>query len=135
MGVVENLKDVADLVKKAGEIELYKKISAAEDEVRELTREKRRFEDRVEELERVLRFKEEIVFRAPFYYLKEGDQTPYCAACWETASSRQAVHVVLQFDNEEQTAWVCPTCKHGYHVRKGNRQRLETGSHTGGTWS
>jgi hypothetical protein len=30
MGVVENLKDVADLVKKAGEIDLYKKISAAE---------------------------------------------------------------------------------------------------------
>jgi hypothetical protein len=39
MGVVENLKDVAELVKKAREIELYKKISAAEDEVREIARE------------------------------------------------------------------------------------------------
>src|SRR4029077_5372447 len=98
MGVVENLKDAADLVKKAGQIELYKKISAAEDEVRELTREKRRLEDRVEELERALRFKEETGFRAPFYYLKEGgDQTPYCPRCWE--KDKRAVHVVLQFDN------------------------------------
>jgi hypothetical protein len=64
MGVVENLKNVADLVKKAGEIDLYKKISAAEDEVRELTRDKRRLEDKVEELERTLRSKE---FKAPFY--------------------------------------------------------------------
>lgn len=120
MGVVENLKDVADLVKKAGEIELYKKISAAEDEVRELTRDKRRLEDRVEELERALTFKEQTVFRAPFYYSKEGDQTPYCAHCLE--KSKHAVHVVLQFDNEEHTRWDCPACKYEYLIKKGGSQ-------------
>ena len=94
MGVLENLKDVADLVKKAGEIELYKKISAAEDEVRELTREKRRLEDKVEELERAFRFQQEVVFKAPFYYLKEGDQTPYCPRCLE--KDKHPIHLVLK---------------------------------------
>jgi hypothetical protein len=121
MGVVENLKDIADLVKKAGEVDLYKKISAAEDEVRELTRDKRRLEDRVEELDRALRFKEETVFKAPFYFLKEGEQTPYCAHCWE--KSKQAVHVVFQFDNEERTRWDCPGCKQMYLIEKPGRSR------------
>jgi hypothetical protein len=88
MGVVENLKDAADLLRKAGQIELYKQISAAEDEVRELAREKRRIEDRVEELERALRFKEETVFKAPFYYLKQGDQTPYCPTAGRSTGKR-----------------------------------------------
>ena len=39
MGVIENLKDLGELVKKAGQIELYKQIVAAEDEARELNRE------------------------------------------------------------------------------------------------
>jgi hypothetical protein len=122
MGVVENLKDVAELVKKAGEIELYKKISAAEDEVREITREKRRLEDRVEELAHALRFKEETVFKVPFYYLKQGDQTPYCPRCWE--KDKHAVHVIFHFDNEERTRWDCPECKQMYLVEKlGSSQR------------
>jgi hypothetical protein len=114
MGVVENLRDAADLLRKAGQIELYKQISAAEDEVRELTRDKRRLEDRVEELERALRFKEETTFKAPFYYLREGDQTPYCAHCWE--KEKIAIHVVFKFDNQESTRWDCPACKHMYLI-------------------
>jgi hypothetical protein len=116
MGVVENLKDVAELVKKAGEIELYKKISAAEDEVREITRAKRRLEDRVEELEHALRFKEETAFKAPFYYLKEGDQTPYCPRCWE--KDRHAVHVVHYGEDSEDVRWDCPDCKQMYLIKK-----------------
>jgi hypothetical protein len=104
MGVVENLKDVADLVKKAGEIELYKKISAAEDEVRELTREKRRLEDRVEELERALKLKNTMKFKAPLYY-QEGDEVPFCPACYE--KDGRAVHVVKNDDAE----WYCTSAR------------------------
>jgi len=132
MGVVENLKDLADLVKKAGEIDLYKKISAAEDEVRELTRDKRRLEDKVEELERAFRFQQEVVFKAPFYYLKQGDQTPYCAHCLE--KENHAVHVVLQFDNEERTKWACPACKTSCMIEKGGGRRWHQASGPSGPW-
>lgn len=123
MGVVENLKDLADLVKKAGQIELYKQISAAEDEVREIAREKRRLEDRLEELERALRFKEATIFKAPFYYLKQGDQTPFCPRCWE--KDRHAVHVVLSWEEDGIAQWHCPDCKNTFEIRSGQRQRYQ----------
>jgi len=122
MGVLDNMKDVADLIKKAGDIELYKKIVAAEDEVRELTRENRRLEDRALELEEAVRFKDAIEFKAPFYYLKEGDQTPFCPSCWEEKEKRP-VHVVLIFGHEGgRSRWDCPVCKNTFMVGKGTGQ-------------
>jgi len=133
MGVVENLKDVADLVKKTGEIELYKKIVAAEDEVRELTRDRRRLEDEVEELRRALRFQEEIVFNAPFYVQREGDQTPYCPRCWE--KDKHAVHVVLRFDHSDRTCWQCPACDKSFNIQKDGVRRHQVVPSRSTGWS
>jgi hypothetical protein len=132
MGVVENLKDAADLVRKAGQMELYKQLSAAEDEVREIAREKRRLEDRVEELNRALAFKEEVVFKAPLYYPKQGDQTPYCARCWE--KDRHAVHVIVNWNDEAGIQWHCPDCKTNYTIRSG-QARHQQFDPPGGVWS
>jgi chaperonin cofactor prefoldin len=54
MGVVENMKDVSDLVKKFNDIELNRRILTLENEVLDLSRDKRRAEEKVEELERTL---------------------------------------------------------------------------------
>ena len=109
MGVIENVGNIAELVKKIGDIELYKKILALETEVRELTRDKRRADDKVEELERMLTFSKELSFKAPFYYTK-GDATPYRPGCWESKSI--AIHVTQhqQYTHLRQ----CPSCKHSY---------------------
>jgi hypothetical protein len=107
----------------------YKKIVAAEDEVRELTRDKRRLEDEIEELRRAFRFKEEVVFKAPFYFQKEGDKTPYCPRCWE--KDRHAVHVVSVWSQDTRTRWACPDCKAGYVVRA---SRGQSGVIQGGDW-
>jgi hypothetical protein len=82
----------------------------------------RRLEDRVQELERALVFSKETVFKPPLYYLKEGDQTPYCPHCWE--KNKQAIHVVLQFDNSERTRWDCPACRQTYLIEKPGAQRV-----------
>src|SRR5258708_28116744 len=97
MGVIENAKEIADLVKKIGDIELYRKIIALESEVMDLTREKRQLEHKVEELERALVMRQKLVFKEPFY-LAEGDNTPFCASCWE--GKQQAVHVVKQWSEQ-----------------------------------
>jgi hypothetical protein len=90
--------------------------------VRELTRDKRRLEDKVEELGRALRFQQEVVFNAPFYYLKEGDQTPYCPSCWE-GKEKLPVHLVLIFGEEGgRRRWDCPVCKNMFMVGKETRQ-------------
>jgi hypothetical protein len=47
MGVIENMKDIAELIKRAGDIELYRKMVESEGEVIDLTRENRRLGERV----------------------------------------------------------------------------------------
>lgn len=82
MGAVENVKEIADLIGKFHDIELNRRILKLEEEVLDPTRDKRRAEEKVEELERALKFKAELKFKEPFYWL-EGDKTPYCPVCWE----------------------------------------------------
>jgi len=84
MGAVEHVKEVADLIRKFNDIDLNRRILNLENEVLDLSRDKRRAEEKVEELERTLKFKGELKFKEPFYWLGE-DQTPYCPACWEDA--------------------------------------------------
>lgn len=113
MGVVENMKEMADLIKKLGDIELNRKILALETEVLDLTREKRRAEERAEELERALNLRANLEFGAPFFWM-EGDQTPFCPSCWE--DRHKAVHLIFVFDNEQYARLDCPVCKHQYVI-------------------
>jgi len=111
MGAVENIKEVADLVKKFNDIELNRRILKLEEEVIDLTRDKRRADDKVEELQRALKFKSELKFNDPYYWL-DGDRSPYCPGCWD--AKKVAVHVVtvkhpMLLDQKQ-----CPSCKHVY---------------------
>ena len=115
MGIVENMKEVADLVKKVGDIDLNRKIVSLEGEVLDLTREKRHLEVRVEELEKTLNLKKNLAFKEPLYWL-EGDTTPYCPGCWE--DKRSAVHLTFLDDYSDATRWQCPVCRHHYDVTK-----------------
>jgi hypothetical protein len=114
VGAVENVKEVAELIKKFNDIELNRRILNLENEVLDLSRDKRRAEERAEQLERTLKFSKELKFKAPFYYA-EGDSTPYCPGCWE--SKRMAIHVAQheQYMHLRQ----CPACKHSYDPTTG----------------
>jgi hypothetical protein len=114
MGVVENMKDVADLVKKFNDIELNRRILNLENEVLDLSREKRRGEEKLEELERTLKFQKQITFKEPFYWL-EGDEVPYCATCWE--DKRKAVHVHFSHAHNALQYWNCLNCKAQFKSR------------------
>jgi hypothetical protein len=85
MGVIENMKDVADLVKQFGDIELNRRILTLENEVLDLSRDKRRADEKVEELQRVISIKNDLTFRGNEYYLKttDGEDGPFCSLCWD----------------------------------------------------
>jgi hypothetical protein len=120
MGVIENMKEVADLVKQIGDIELNRKILNLEKEVHELTRDKIRLETKLQEAEALLKKKEELKFREPFFYA-EGDSVPYCPACWPAKNI--AVHLHFHFDREDATRWDCPHCERVYMVEKNRGPR------------
>jgi hypothetical protein len=115
VGVIENMKEVAELVRKVGDIDLNRKIVNLEGEVLDLTRDKRQVEVKFEQLEELLSLKKALVFKEPFYWL-EGDETPYCPACWE--GTDRAVHVTFVFARTDETRWDCPHCKYTYMDRK-----------------
>ena len=77
----------------------------------DLTRDKRRAEDKVEELQKALTFKGGLKFKDPYYYL-EGDPSPYCPACWD--GKRVAVHIVRVTHPMLHEEKECPSCKHVY---------------------
>lgn len=114
MGVVENMKDVADLVKKFNDIELNRRILTLENEVLDLSREKRRGEERIEELERAIKFSKELVLRDGFYWV-EGDSTGFCTACWD--AKHLAVHVKRLPLPVHHHRFQCPHCATLYALK------------------
>ncbi len=114
MGAVENIKDIADLVKKFNDIELNRRILNLENEVLDLSRDKRRGEERIEELERALKFNKELVLRDGFYWA-EGDNTGFCTACWD--AKHLAVHVKRLPLPVQSCRYQCPHCQALYALR------------------
>lgn len=110
MNIINNAKEIADLIKKMGDIELYRKIVELEAEIIEISRQKNELEGKCKELTRQVEFKESLSFRAPLYYA-EGDHIPFCPQCWE--ASRLAIHMQGPFseDYTSDTIWSCLNCQ------------------------
>ena len=122
MGIVENIKDAADLAKKVGDLELYRKIVHLEGEVMDLTREKRQAEQKIEELQKQVALKAKMAFKEPFYY-QDGDAVPFCPRCYERDA--QAVHLFFKFDSGGEARWDCPDCKQMYLIRRTGSRRSQ----------
>ena len=117
MSIIDNAKEIADLIKKMGDIELYRKIVSLEGEVIDLTREKRELEEKCSGLQRAINLKRLLTFKEPFYF-EGNDNTPYCAPCWEL--KHDAVHVVKVWAEGGETRWDCPVCKNACKVHNNN---------------
>jgi len=112
MSIIDNVKEIAVLVKKLGDIELYRRIVELEGEVIELTQEKREFEEKIQTVEKKLAFSKKMTFRAPFWYA-EGDNIPYCPRCWE--SDRIAIHLDGPHDIPgDKPFYRCLNCKNNF---------------------
>jgi len=111
MGIVENVKEIADVVKTLGNIELYKRITDLEGEIIDLTRANRKLEGEKQDLEEILRRKKIMVFKKPFYRV-EGDEHPFCPKCWEV--SQAMVHLDGPRRCQAGEFFTCRNCKENY---------------------
>jgi hypothetical protein len=108
MSLLGDFKEVADLLKKAGNIDLYEKILALREQILEISSENLECKQRIRELEEGLRQQHEMEFRGQFYY-KAGDDVPYCPTCWET--KRIAVHLAVG-----EVFNICQHCKSSFNA-------------------
>ena len=107
MGAIDNVKEVARLVKDLGNMELYRQILDLQGEIMELTQANRELQAKVTELENTLTQVDQMEFRPPFYYT-EGDEIPHCPRCWEV--NRRAVHFPPPHRTVGGPLYNCPEC-------------------------
>jgi hypothetical protein len=118
MGAIENVKEVAKLVKDLGNTELYRQILDLQGEIMELTQANRGLQTRVRELEDTISQIGQMTFRSPFYYMG-GDPVPHCPRCWEV--DKRAVHYPAPRNTGVGPQYDCPECKRRIvHLRKFN---------------
>lgn len=108
MGVIESLKEIADLVKKFNDDELNRKIVDLEGEIVELTLQIGSLEEENEELKRTLSLIKKMRFKKPFYF-QEDDPVPFCPRCWE--KEKKPVHLIGPVKVATGLRYGCPNCK------------------------
>jgi hypothetical protein len=108
MSIISDVREVADLVKQLGNIELYKKIVDLESKIYELTQEDLASKGKISDLESSLKIRDELKFKQPYYY-KEGDQVPFCPLCWE--ANQIPIHLIgPNYNNDRSVYYYCNHC-------------------------
>ena len=112
MGIVDNVKQAADLAMKLGNIELSRRILDLEREIIELTHENWELKKDKKELEESLQLKAKMVFKSPFWFM-EGDLIPFCPKCYE---AEQKLAHLREIENESTGHYHhCYVCKTNYY--------------------
>jgi len=122
MNILEDAKGIAEAVHHLKNLELYQRVLALHSDIVGLVEQNIGLREEINQLRKQAALKEKMHFKAPFFY-QDGDETPFCAACFE-GKEHMAIHVKFGHDNERETRWDCPSCKYMYLIRKeGSSQR------------
>jgi hypothetical protein len=108
MGAIDNVKEVAKLVRELGNMELYRQILDLQGEIMELAQANRELNIKNHELEETLNKVGKMEFSSPFYYA-EGDDIPHCPRCWEV--DKKAVHYPPPRKSAAGPIYECHNCK------------------------
>lgn len=72
-------------------------------------------DEAIRELNERLKEKESLSFDGKFY-LKEGDNIPFCPICWE--SSKKSIHLILRNHYGYGKYQECEVCKTKYYIEE-----------------
>jgi len=118
MGIIDNIKDAANIARQIDNIELYRKILDLQQEAMDLQEQAFEKTKRIKELEEALSFKGTLVFMDGVYFEKNGEGkpkgVPYCPRCHEV--EKQACHLNAYHSNVS-TGMQCPNCKTFFRVQ------------------
>ena len=107
MGIIDNVKDIAKLIKKYDDLELYKKIIDLHDEILELRENNLKLKGKIKSLKEEKKIDEIIVFEKPYYWLKDGAKKdgPYCQKCFDDNKK------LIRLQERKNEHWYCLVCK------------------------
>jgi hypothetical protein len=107
MGIIDNVKDIAELIKKYNDADLYQKIVDLRDEIFELREDNLKLKEKIKALKEEKEINEKMVFEPPFYWLKDGEKKdgPYCQKCYDDNKK------VIRVQDLKNGFWNCLVCK------------------------
>jgi hypothetical protein len=97
MGMLDNLKNLRDLVMKVGGMEATKQLIDVQQDMMELLDENRRLKEENAALKERRRLGELLKFRGDVYWLEEPGKPPdgpFCSACWDARTTLVRMHTV-----------------------------------------
>lgn len=122
MGLYDGIKDVANIIQKADNIELYGKLLDLSAQALELQNDVARLTEENNKLKQKENISNNIVRHDETYITLKNDkyETKYCSCCWD--SSGKMVQVRTYDDGE----YMCHLCKNkGYYDKEKYRTSLE----------
>lgn len=103
MGMIENLKEVANVLQKADNIELYKRLLEAMNVAYEMQSEIIELKEKVKSLESIINDSEELNYKENAYW--KNDSGPFCSNCWDVNK------ILVRLHSENHVKGTCPNCK------------------------
>lgn len=107
MGVLENVKEVSELIKKYNDQDLYERIVELREQILSLREENLQVKEELNILIKASEIREEIIKDGNCYYKKsdENRDQPYCMTCWDV--DRRLVSLLRGLHN----TITCNICK------------------------
>ena len=107
MGIIDHAKDIAELIKKYNDAELYQKIIDLRDEIFELKEDNLKLKEKIKALEEEKKISEKMEYESPFYWLKDGENKdgPYCQKCYDDKKQ------LIRLQDLKNGCWGCFVCK------------------------
>jgi len=112
MNVIEHAKELADLIKKYNDQDLYERIVTLREEILALREENLSLKEEVNHLQKKADVSDQLIRMGNCYYLNndEKKERPYCLTCWDY--DRKLVSLILQrVPGENDTHIRCNICE------------------------
>lgn len=111
MSIIDGIKDIANIVRKADNIDLYRQILELQQEALELVEENFNLKKELREAKESTELQERLIFENNTYFIKDEHKTegPYCATCWDNEKK-----LIRMFDYGDGIGHYCNVC----HLKK-----------------
>lgn len=110
MGIIDNAKNIAELIKKYNDHELYEKIVSLREEILLIREENIELKEKLKSIEKSIELNDELIKDGNRYFkISDSEKKqPYCLTCWDV--DRKLVSLIVQ-GSSLGTTILCNICK------------------------
>ena len=115
MSTLDDIKEIADFLRKEGNENLFKKAMGIHEEIIKYNREETQLKIQLQNAKDKIDIHSKMIYKKPFY-VQENDSQPFCAVCWE--NDHKAIHLSGPYGEVDSTKryYSCHVCNNWFYV-------------------